>query len=340
MPNLQTVTVVLPIRNEADFIARSLGAVLNQDYPAHLLQILVSDGMSTDNTRALIAEMAQQHPDIALAVLDNPKRIVPTAFNIALQHATGDIVMLVSGHCEIASDYVSQVVKAMQASHADNVGGRMNSVGTTPVSRAIALATSSPFGVGNARYRYATKPGWVDTVYLGAYRRDILSRIGGYDEELVRNQDDELNFRLTQAGGKIWFDPAIKSTYYNRASLSKLWTQYFQYGLYKVLVMKKRGGVASWRHLAPVTFIVLLALSLVLGLAVRLPLLMGVLAVPYLAGNLLASLWTARRDWPTVPYLPPAFAALHFGYGLGWLAGFWKWRGRSSISVTPAAHTH
>ena len=328
MNTINTVTVILPIRNEAAFIRTSLGCVLRQDYPHHLLQVLVADGMSTDNTRDIVTDTASTCPDVAVTVLDNPKKIVPTAFNIALAQATGDMVMLVSGHCELAPNYVKQCVHAMQATGADNVGGRMNSVGSTPIARAIALATSSPFGVGNARYRFDTTPGWVDTVYLGAYRRATLDRIGGYDEELVRNQDDELNFRLIQAGGKIWFDPSIKSTYHSRASLAKLGSQYFQYGQYKVLVMKKRGGVASWRHLVPVLFVVALTLSVELGLIVRSPLIMVSVGLPYLVANMLASIWTSRKQVKLFPYLPIAFALLHFAYGLGWLSGFWKWRGR------------
>lgn len=326
MHMLKNVSIVFPIRNEAEFIAQSLEAVCRQTYPHHLMQVLVMDGMSTDNTREIVQETAAKYPDVNVQIIDNPGKAVPTAFNISLKHATGDMIMLVSGHCIVAPDYVARCVKAMQDTGADNVGGRLHAVGTTPIARAIALATTSPFGVGNAQFRYATQPGWVDTVYLGAYSRDVLERVGGYDEELIRNQDDELNFRIVQSGGKIWFDPEIKSTYYSRASFGKLWKQYFQYGMYKVLVMKKRGGVASWRHLIPVTFVVTLLLTEFLGYELHLPTLMLAVPVPYLLANLAASIWTARHNWATLPSLPIAFAILHFAYGFGWLAGFWKWR--------------
>jgi succinoglycan biosynthesis protein ExoA len=321
------VTVIMPVRNEADFIARSLGAVLDQDYPANQLEVLVVDGMSDDATRNVIAQtVAAKAGEVRVTVLDNPGRIVPTAMNIGLLHARGDIIVRVDGHCEIAPDYVHRCVEALEVSGADNVGGLQRAAGGTVVARAIALANSSPFGVGGARFHYATQAGWADTVYLGAYCREVFNRIGGYDEELVRNQDDELNFRLTQAGGKIWLDPSIRSVYYSRGSLGKLWRQYYEYGLYKVLVMRKRGGVASWRHLTPAAFVLSLVLSLLLALVTRRARLALLIAGPYAAANGAASLWTVRRDPRTLAALPLAFATMHCAYGLGFIVGMWHWR--------------
>lgn len=323
------VTIIMPIRNEGGFIGRSLGAVLAQDYPAERMEVLVVDGLSDDATRDLIAHTIVAHPGAApVTVLDNPGRIVPTGMNIGLRRARGDVIVRVDGHCEIAPDYVRRCVEALQETGADNVGGLQRAVGETPVGEAIALANSSPFGVGGARFHYASEPGWADTVYLGAYRREVFDRVGGFDEELVRNQDDELNFRLIQAGGRIWLDPAIRSTYYSRAALPKLWRQYYQYGLYKVLVIRKRGAVASWRHLVPAAFVLSLALSLLLALVTRRPRLGLLVAGPYAAANLGASLWTGRRAPRALPLLPPAFAAMHVAYGLGFLVGLYRWRGQ------------
>lgn len=321
------VTVIMPIRNEASFIARSLGTVLAQEYPVDRMEVLVVDGMSDDLTRDMIAQTVADYRDAApVTVLDNPRRIVPTGMNIALAQARGDIIVRVDGHCEIAPDYVRRCVETLNATGADNVGGLQQAAGKTLAARAIALATSSPFGVGGARFHYATAAGWVDTVYLGAYRREVFERIGGFDEELVRNQDDELNFRLTQAGGKIWLDPSIRSTYYSRASFGKLWRQYYQYGLYKVRVIQKRGAVPSLRHLVPGAFVLGLLASLLLALLTRRPRLALSVAAPYAAANLGASLWTGRHDPRTLPLLPVAFAILHLSYGLGFLAGLWRWR--------------
>ena len=326
------VTVLMPIRNEAGFIARSLGAVLTQDYPADCMEILVIDGMSTDATRDIIRqttaarqeETARKLP--AVLLLDNPGRIVPTGFNIGLQHAHGEIIVRVDGHCEIAPDYVRRCVELLEETGADNVGGLQRAASDGVVGRAIALATSSPFGVGNAIFHYAEKPGWVDHLFLGAYRRQVFERIGGFDEELVRNQDDEFDFRLVQAGGKIWLDPSIRVVYYNRPSLRKLWRQYFQYGFYKVRVIQKRRAVPSWRHLVPGTFAASLPASLLLTLLTRRPFWALSIAGPYLVVNGLASLWVARKDWPTLPLLPAAYLVLHLSYGIGFLQGLWHWR--------------
>ncbi|MGQ9459515.1 MAG: glycosyltransferase family 2 protein [Anaerolineae bacterium] len=320
------VTVIMPIRNEAAYIARSLGAVLAQDYPHDRMEVLVVDGMSDDGTRGVVAGLQVRHPQFAIRILNNPARIVPTALNLGLRHARGEIIIRVDGHCEIAPDYVHRCVEALQKTSADNVGGLQKAVGEASIGRAIALAIGSPFGVGNARFRYAARPGWADTVYLGAYRREVFDRIGGFDEELVRNQDDEFNFRLTQAGGKIWLDPSIRSIYHSRACLRGLWRQYFQYGLYKVRVIQKRRGIPSWRHLVPAVFVLGLVGSLFLALVTRQPLWALGVAGPYAVANVAASLWTARHDPQALPFLPLAFATLHLAYGLGFLWGLWRWR--------------
>lgn len=333
--------MILPIRNEAAFIERSLGSVLAQDWPAKQMEVLVADGMSDDDTRAIVRRVADAHPAHRVRIIDNPGRIVPTGFNRALAAARGDVIVRVDGHCEIDSTYVRRCVEVLDETGASNVGGLQNAVGSGLVPTAIALATSSPFGVGGARFHYATRAQWVDTVYLGAWPRSIFNEVGGFDEELVRNQDDELNFRIRQSGGRIWLDPSIRSVYFGRASFKKLWRQYYQYGLYKVRVIQKRGGVASWRHLVPATFVVGLialgALSLLTGDA-RWAL---AIAGPYAAVNLLASLWTARKAWTTLPLLPLVFFILHASYGAGFLWGLWKWKGRwtdsAAAPVTPTA---
>jgi succinoglycan biosynthesis protein ExoA len=340
MNKLPFISVIMPIRNEAAYIERSLISVLNQDYPPELSEILVVDGMSDDATRDIIYKTVRER-EIAIAarqqnatapvlpavqVLDNPGRIVPTAFNLGLRHARGEIIIRVDGHCEVQPDYVRRCVELLLQTGADNVGGLQYSAGNNLVGKAISLATSSPFGVGGAKFHYASQPGWVDTVYLGAYWREVFERIGGFDEELVRNQDDEFNFRLTQSGGKIWLDPSLKTVYYSRASFSKLWRQYFQYGFYKVRVMQKRGGVASWRHLVPAGFVVGLISAVLLALITRNQVWVLAIAGPYLIANIGASLWTARRDWQTLPLVPIAFCILHLAYGCGFLWGLWRWR--------------
>jgi succinoglycan biosynthesis protein ExoA len=331
MIDFPIVTIIMPIRNEADFIERSLGAVLSQDYPHDRMQVLIADGMSDDDTRDHINHLAEKSL-IEITILDNPRRIVPTGMNIALQRATGDIIVRVDGHTIIAPDYVLQCVKALQQSDADNVGGRMDAVGTTPLAKTIALATSSPFGVGGARFHYSAQKEWVDTVYMGAWWHTVFERIGKFDEEMVRNQDDEFNYRLQSQGGKILLDPNIKSKYYNRSTLKTLIRQYYQYGFYKVRVLQKHPLQMRPRQFVPPIFVFLLLIGSVLSLCGRLFLMIWLgLMFSYIIANLTASWITMyNSENKQLWRLPGIFASLHLSYGLGFLHGllaFWsRWR--------------
>lgn len=322
-----TVTIVMPVRNEAAFIERSLTAVLEQQYPSHLVQVLVVDGMSDDGTRERIHQVIAQHPERAIAVLDNPGRIVPTGLNRAIPQAAGEMIIRVDGHCEVPPDYIRRCIAALKKTGADCAGGVIETVGNTLVARAIALAQRSSFGVGGVAFRTGKATGmFVDTVAFGAYRRDVFDRIGLFDEELVRNQDDEFNFRLIQAGGKIWMDPSIRTVYYSRASFRKLWRQYAQYGLYKVRVIQKRGAVPSWRHLVPAAFVLALVLALLATAVTGNGLPGGAVVGSYAVATLGASLWSGRNDVRLLPLLPLAFFVLHFAYGIGFWQGLWHWR--------------
>ena len=331
-----TVTVIMPVRNEGTFIARSLGAVLEQDYPAELMQVLVADGMSDDETREIVEQLARAHPDHAVEIVDNPGGIVPTGFNAALSRAGGQVIVRVDGHTIIAKDYVSACVTALEDSGADNVGGRMDAQGQGRIAEAIALATSSPFGVGDAQFHYASGQRWVDTVYLGAWRREVFDRVGSFDPEMVRNQDDEFNYRLRAAGGRILLTDRIRSRYYSRASMRKLFRQYRQYGFWKVRVLQKHPKQMSLRQFVPPVFA-----AAVVGGAVLAPTSRGVRRVwaatlaAYGLAAVTASVSVARRSgWRHLPLLPVAFAAMHLGYGGGFLVGLLRfahrWRDRSA----------
>jgi GT2 family glycosyltransferase len=206
----------------------------------------------------------------------------------------------------------------------------MNAVSATDFGRSVAAATSTPFGVGGARFHFSDQEEFVDTVYMGAWRRDVFDRIGLLDEELVRNQDDEFNYRLRAAGGRVLLSPAIQSVYYNRSSLRALWRQYYQYGLYKIRVLQKHPRQMQPRQFVPAALVGVLVGGGALGLVFwPLRLLAGTALAGYVAANLLASLLTARRfGWRYLPYLPVVFAALHIGYGLGFWHGLWHFRNR------------
>lgn len=324
------VTVIMPIRNEEAFITRSLGAVLGQDYPADRMQVLVADGMSDDGTRSVIASLAEAHPQHAIEIVDNPGRIVPTGFNAALDRARGDIVVRVDGHTIIDPDYVSECVSALSESGADNVGGRMDAVSDGPIGAAIALATSSPFGVGDSQFHYAQGRHWVDSVYMGAWPRAVFDRVGGFDPEMVRNQDDEFNYRLGAQGGRILLTDRIRSRYYNRSSLTALFRQYRQYGHWKVRVLQKHPRQMSARQFAPPALVAALAGGALLAPFSR-PVrrLWLALVAAYGIANLGASVTLARREGLRhMRLLPIVFGALHIGYGAGFLGGLVTFRNR------------
>ncbi len=324
----------MPVRNEGSFIERSLGAVLAQDYPRDRIEIIVADGLSTDGTREIMKAMREKNPIMTL--VDNPGKIVSTGLNAALRLAKGEIVVRVDGHTVIACDYVRECVTALEQSGADNVSGPMRAIGDGFFGQAVASATSSPFGVGGARFHYSENEEWVDTGYLGAWRRDVFKRVGVFDEEMIRNQDDEFNYRLRAAGGKILLNPRIKSRYYNRATIRSLWRQYFQYGYWKVRVLQKHPRQMQPRQFVPPLFFVALSLLLVTTpffTVSRLLLAASVLAYSIL--NLGASVLAgSKTQWRLLPPLPIAFTIIHLAYGSGFLVGllsFWsRWRDRGT----------
>jgi glycosyltransferase involved in cell wall biosynthesis len=251
--------------------------------------------------------------------------------NIALRQARGDVVVRVDGHCVVAPDYVSRCVAHLQSGEADGVGGPMETIGDNPLSEAIAVAMSSGFGVGGSAFRTVRdRQLWVETVPFPAYRMDTIRRIGFYDEEMVRNQDDEYNYRLLKNGGKILLAPDVRSRYYSRSSLKKLWRQYFQYGFWKVRVLQKHPRQLRARQFVPPLFVAGLGGSALLALFSRFGrrLFAGVVGL-YAVANLAASLLTARqRGWRFLGYLPGLFATLHLAYGAGFITGLVKFARR------------
>lgn len=332
------VSILMPIRNEAKFIFESLNAVLVQDYCNRKIEVLIVDGMSTDQTRKIVSGMISQLSSFPVSILDNVSKIVPTGFNIALRHAKGEIIIRVDGHTLIAPDYVRKCVEALQTSQADNVGGRMEAISTTIFGKAVAAATSSPFGVGGARFHYSDLEEWVDTVYMGAWPRKVFESIGMFDQELVRDQDDEFNYRLREAGGKILLSPKIKSTYIVRSTPRDLWRQYFQYGFWKVRVLQKHPRQMNLRHFIPPAFVISLLVSALLAISPIYRPLSIFIPVVYLLANLLASLSTAfKHGWRNLLLLPLIFAILHISYGSGFLVGLFKFWNRwgDKIGETP-----
>ncbi len=319
---LPFVSVLMPVRNEASYIRQSLGSVLAQDYPGHRMEILVVDAMSTDGTRSIVSQIAAQQTRFRVHIVDNPRGIVSSALNIGVRRGKGDVYVRVDGHCEIRPNYVRSCVKLLESTGAANVGGRQCPVGESFVARAIALATSFPFGIGNARYRYSSEQGYVDTVYLGAYPRAVFERIGAFDERLVRHQDYEFNLRLRQSGGKIFYTPTLEVRYYSRANLRDLVRQYVEYGFWKGQVTRQNPQAFALRHAAPVVLVLVLLVGVLSSLLVpwvRVPYL--ALWLLYLGASLLAAGYLAARGgWQYLPLLPLVFVSIHLSWGLG----FWR----------------
>jgi len=312
----------MPVSNESAFIERSLGSLLAQNYPHGRMEIIIADGMSTDNTREMIATIGASAA-IPITIVDNPKRIAPTGLNEALKYASGEIIIRVDGHCEIAEDYVSNCVRLLTGGKADGVGGPIETIGETGRAAAIAMAMSSKFGVGGSAFRTVDdREIYTDTVAFPGYTKEIIERAGRFNEELVRNQDDEYNYRIRKLGGRILLSPTIRSRYYSRGTYKSLWRQYFQYGYWKVRVMRLHARQMSVRQFVPFLFVVSLITTGVLSIFLP-PARWAFAAIltAYVIANLAASVMTARKDLSMVPSLSICFAILHFSYGLGFLTG-------------------
>ena len=315
------VSVIVPCRNERDTLPRCLQSMLEQEPPDGGFEVIVADGMSDDGTRNVLSQLAAD--SALITVVDNPGRFVSSGLNHAIRAARGDIIIRADAHTEYAPDYLRQCVAVLQSSGADNVGGPWIAESQGYVGTAIAAVFHSRFGSGGALAHDRRYEGPVDTVYLGCWRRQTLEHVGGFDEELVRNQDDELNLRLTRAGKTIWQSPRIRSRYHPRQSLRRLFGQYMQYGYWKVRVIQKHRLPASWRHLVPALFVLtmlaLLAASVVSHTAVVVAALVGAL---YAACTAAASVVVAARvGFRLLPILPLVFVCYHIGYGVGFLLG-------------------
>jgi succinoglycan biosynthesis protein ExoA len=315
------VSIIVPCRNERDSIEDCMHLVAGQESVAGGFELLVVDGLSDDGTREILERLRDRYSFLRL--IDNPARIVSTGLNAAIRAARGDVIIRMDAHTEYAPDYVRRCLEVLEETGADNVGGPARTKAVGYIGSAICAAYHSPFGVGGARFHKVEYEGYVDTVTYGCWHREVFDEIGLFDEELVRNQDDEFNLRLVRTGGKIWQSPRIKSWYRPRSSLVALFKQYLQYGYWKVKVIQKHKMPASVRHLIPGGFVAAL-LSLPLAAAkwsLAWSLWLGLMGT-YSAALLIASiLATFRHDWKLLPVLPVVFACYHVSYGLGFLWG-------------------
>jgi succinoglycan biosynthesis protein ExoA len=259
---MPTVSVIIPCLNEQATIAALLIAIYEQTYPRNDIEVIISDGLSNDQTREVIDDFKKSHSDLKIEVIDNVKKNIPAGLNRAIAVSKGEYILRLDAHSLPYPDYFEKCINALTNNLGDNVGGMwVIRPGTSGwVAGSIAHAASHPFGVGDARYRLGGEPQYVETVPFGSYHRSLLDKIGYYDEDLLTNEDYEFNVRIKKAGGKIWFDPAIRSIYFARSTFRELFKQYFRYGYWKGRMLRRYPRTLRLRQLLPP----LLILSLVL----------------------------------------------------------------------------
>ena len=311
------VSIIIPMYNEESFIGQCLDGFSNQTYPKENFEIIVVDGMSSDDSKNIVKEYQKQYSNIIL--LNNEKRKTPISFNIGIKFSKSDVVSIFSAHSKPSKEYIETAIETLVKTKADCVGGPMNAISSTILGNAIAKSTSTPFGVGHSLFHYSKKPGYVNTVYQGFFYRELFYKIGFFDEDLIRNQDDEMSYRIQKYGGKIYYNPNIKSDYYSRTNMKKLFLQYFQYGLFKPLVFYKTKYGMQIHHFVPTIFsLYLISLFMFFdNLFYLTPLIMYIILNLYF--SLISNCKMASKIVSIMIY-----PVLHISYGLGFIFGFFK----------------
>ncbi|MFT5185714.1 MAG: glycosyltransferase involved in cell wall biosynthesis [Flavobacteriales bacterium] len=336
------VSVIIPCRNEEAHIESMLHSLLKQKLSNLELEILVADGMSDDQTAAIVKNIANTSPNIRL--IENPDQVVPHGLNKAIKQSTGEIILRMDAHSEYPQNYIQRLVDVLLFEGADNVGGVWDTQpgADTNMARSIVVASSSKFGVGNAQYRLEGEGVIeVDTVPYGCYLRTVFDRIGLFDEDMVRNQDDELNARLTKAGGKILLITDLKIKYYARPTLRKLIKMFYQYGVFKPLVAKKVGQPATWRQFFPAAFVLGNICGLVLGFLnsnfwgiVLIVNLLHLFVGKMIGLNKYSEMKSVSMIWQ----VPVIIYCMHWSYGFGYLKGVWRFilLGKKPSKIAPS----
>lgn len=308
------VSIILTVLNEERHLESAISAALSSRYQGEL-ELVVAVGPSNDRSLEIAHEIAAK--DRRVTVIENPSGKTPSGLNAALSRTKYDIVVRIDGHSEIESDYILKAVDTLNQTNAVNVGGLMAAEGTTWFEKAVARAMRSPIGVGAAKFHTGGKPGPADTVYLGVFRKSAVNEIGGYDENFVRAQDWEMNFRLRQRGGVIWFNPELRVTYRPRNTVRKLAKQYFEYGRWRRMVSRTHKGTINFRYLAPPVNLVVNLAAIVWGLTLS-PLFF-VPSLSYLFAILVSSLFIGK-SWSERLALPVVLITMHFSWGFGFIS--------------------
>lgn len=313
------IAVIIPTRNEENNIGSCLDSLLENNYPQDLIEILLIDGQSTDKTVDIVKAYAQKYSNIK--IYHNPDRFQVFALNIGIRNASpsSDVIMRADAHSVFPENYISLCVETLIKTGASCVGGTMNPIGKTRVQRAIAFCMSHPLGVGDAKFHLGGHSGYVDTVYLGFYRKEVFKKIGLYDTRFFTNEDAELNLRIIKSGGKIYLNDKIQVEYFPRESIGKLAKQYFRYGEGRAKTVKKHWKITSFRQVAPPLFV----LSLILAIALMIVyspiffiLFFSVYALTLISSSIRGCFTHKSID---ILFSPIAFFAMHVSWGLGFL---------------------
>jgi succinoglycan biosynthesis protein ExoA len=317
------VSIIVPCYNEQQTINLLLSAIYNQIYPKQDMEVIVADGLSNDNTRQEIHSFQQAHPDLSVKIVDNPQRIIPTGLNRALSTAAGEIIIRLDAHSIPTEEYVQRCVEAIQSRRGDNVGGQweIQPGGAGWQARSIAAAAAHPLGVGDARYRLGGEAQDVDTIPFGAFNKSLIDKVGNFDESLLTNEDYEFNTRIRRSGGKVWFDPAIRSKYIARSRLADLARQYWRYGYWKVRMLRRYPGAFRWRQVAGI-FVISFPVLAILGIWFEWARwLLGLEVLIYLLALVFAGIQLAikKQDASLIFGVPLAIATMHFSWGTAFI---------------------
>ena len=318
------VSVIVPCYNEQATIRFLLDALFAQTYPRAQMEVVIADALSQDNTRQELSVFQQEHPDFVLHVVDNARHTIPSGLNLAIAEAHGEIIIRLDAHSMPIPEYVERCVSALESGRGDNVGGvwMIRPGGDGWVAESIAAAAAHPLGVGDAMYRLKANAGAVDTVPFGAFRRELIQRIGGFDETLLANEDYEFNTRIRRSGGIVWLDPQIRSTYFARASLIELARQYWRYGFWKFEMLRRYPGTLRWRQALPPLFAASLIFFVLFSFFFALAGWMLLFEIFIYLLVLMAAgihLFLRQRRPLLVPGLMLAIAVMHLSWGSGFL---------------------
>lgn len=323
---LPFVSALLVTRNEKDYIRISLMSLIEQTYPKDKYEIIVIDGGSTDGTLNVIKELQDTYnsDSFSIRVVPNPNKILATGWNIGIQSAKGVLVVRIDAHATAEKDFIEKSVETMMRVDAVCVGGKLTSKSLNGDDNAISYVLSSPFGVGNSSFRVSEDEGYADTAVYGLYKKDIFEKAGYFDEKMVRNQDIEMHSRIKKAGGKFYFNPEIKSTYYTRNTVKKMLKQACGNGQWNMVLLKKGSGALSLRHLVPFFFVLGVIGSIILGFIHPIFWMIGIAVIILHLGLGVYFACKKTKKIGQILTMPFLFISLHFSYGLGYIRGLFN----------------